>query len=355
VTEDAADPMKLESQPMKANNDGRAVGPGSTGPAPGTSTVAAALLTVTLWASAFVGIRSAGRTFSPGALTLGRLLVGCVVLGVLLVVRGERLPSWRQLRPVVPIVLVCGVLWFGGYNLLLNAGERRVDAGTAAMLVNVGPILVALLAAAVLHEGLPRNLLLGCGIAFSGVAVIAAATADGGQTTVAGVVLCLGAAAAYAGGVVAQKPILRTLSPLQTTFLCCSVGAITCLPFAPTLIHQAGAAEPGAIGWVVYLGAFPTAIAFTTWAFALSRTNAGRLAAVTYLVVPISILLGWLLLAEVPPVLAYLGGALCLAGVAVTRWQRPRSNHTAGRTRSARRRRSDPRGSAASLERVPKV
>jgi drug/metabolite transporter (DMT)-like permease len=295
--------------------------------APGLSPLAAALLTVTLWASAFVGIRSAGRTFSPGALSLGRLLVGCAVLGVLLHVRGELLPSGQQLRSVAPALLICGVLWFGAYNVLLNAGERQVDAGTAAMLVNVGPVLVALLAAAILHEPLPKNLLAGCGIAFAGVTVIAVATAGSGRTTVAGAVLCLMAAAAYAGGVVAQKPVLRTLSPLQTTFLCCAIGAVACLPFAPSLVRQVGAAEPGAIGWMVYLGVFPTAIAFTTWAFALARSSAGRMAAFTYLVPPISVVLAWLLLGEVPPALAYLGGALCLAGVAVTRRRiAPRAN-----------------------------
>jgi drug/metabolite transporter (DMT)-like permease len=39
----------------------------------------------------------------------------------------------------------------------------------------------------------------------------------------------------------------------------------------------------------------------------------------TYLVTPIAILLGWLLLGETPPALALLGGALCLGGVAVAR------------------------------------
>ena len=48
---------------------------------------AAALLTVTLWASAFVGIRSAGHHLSPGALALGRLLVGSAALGMVVLVR----------------------------------------------------------------------------------------------------------------------------------------------------------------------------------------------------------------------------------------------------------------------------
>src|SRR2546423_12362483 len=51
--------------------------------------LAAAGVTVVLWASAFVAIRSAGERFSPGALTLGRLLTGAVILVVILVVRRE--------------------------------------------------------------------------------------------------------------------------------------------------------------------------------------------------------------------------------------------------------------------------
>jgi drug/metabolite transporter (DMT)-like permease len=41
--------------------------------------------------------------------------------------------------------------------------------------------------------------------------------------------------------------------------------------------------------------------------------------ATTYLVPPIAILIGWALLAESPETLAFLGGALCLGGVVITR------------------------------------
>src|SRR3954454_17194626 len=76
----------------------------------------AALTTVTLWASAFVGIRAAGQELSAGALTLGRLLVGTAALGALAPVRRERLPPSEDL----PRLLIVGVLWFGFYNLALN-------------------------------------------------------------------------------------------------------------------------------------------------------------------------------------------------------------------------------------------
>jgi len=96
-------------------------------------------------------------------------------------------------------------------------------------------------------------------------------------------------------------------------------SAIACLPFAPALIREIGQADPSAMGWAVYLGVFPTAVAFTTWAYALARTTAGRMGAITYLVPPLTVLMGWVILGEVPPALALLGGALCLAGVAVAR------------------------------------
>ena len=274
----------------------------------------AALVTVVLWASAFVGIRSAGESLSPGALALARLAIGVVVLGGFVAIRREAFPSRRDL----PLIALCGVLWFAAYNIALNASERHLDAGTAAMLVNVGPIVVAVLAGLLLGEGFPRQLLTGCAVAFLGVAVIGLATSQRGLST-AGTVLALVAAIAYAGGVVIQKVILRRVSALQTTFLCCCVGAVVCLPFAPTLAREAGEAHGSALAWAIYLGVLPTGLAFTTWAFALARTSAGRLAATTYLVPPISIVLGWIVLAESPPALAFIGGALCLVGVALAR------------------------------------
>lgn len=273
----------------------------------------AALLTVTLWASAFVGIRSAGHHFSPGALALGRLLVSSAALGALVLARREPLPSRRDLLPVA----LCGALWFGLYSVVLNEAERRVDAGTASMLVNTGPILIALLAGVLLREGFPRMLVAGCAVAFAGAAVIGAATSHHGVAPSWGAVLCLVAAAAYAGGVVLQKPVLARVSPLTVTWLACTAGTVVCLPFAGQLAHTHAPASSW--GWVAYLGIAPSAIGFIAWGFALSRTTAGRMGATTYLVPPIAIVLGWLLHGEVPPALAVAGGGLCLAGVALAR------------------------------------
>jgi drug/metabolite transporter (DMT)-like permease len=256
-----------------------------------------------------------GRGLSPGALALGRLLVASVALGAFALARREGLPSRRDL----PGIALCGVLWFALYSVVLNDAERSVDAGTAAMLVNVGPILIAVLAGVVLGEGFPRGLVAGCTIAFAGAVIICIATSQHGLVPSWGAVLCFVAALAYAGGVVAQKPLLARVTPLQMTWLASTVGALVCVPFAGSLWHDASTARASAIGWTIYLGIIPTAIGFIAWAYALSRTTAGRMGSTTYLVTPIAIVLGWLLLGEAPPALALLGGALCLAGVAVAR------------------------------------
>ncbi len=314
-------------------SDGRSdVSPAASGQAPtptaravpappvgGRLPLIAALVTVCLWASAFVGIRYAGRELAPGPLALARLLVGSLALGALMLIRREPLVR----RPGLPGVVICGVLWFGAYNVALNAAERRVDAGTASLLVNVAPLFIAMLAGVFLKEGIGRLLLLGCAVSFSGVALIAAGTSGHGVDGGWGAALCIIAAAVYAIGVVAQKPALRHGSPLAVTFMACTIGAVCCLPYAPTLVTQAGDVHRSALLWTVYLGLVPTAIGFSIWAYALSHTAAGKLGATTYLVPPIAVLLGWIVLGEAPALVALPGGILCLAGVGLARY-RPR-------------------------------
>src|SRR3954465_3429007 len=156
--------------------------------------LAAALVTIVLWASAFVALRHVGHVVSPGPLTLGRLLAGSVVLGLVMLTRRQPVPAARHW----PWLVACGVLWFGLYSVALNAAERRIDAGTASMLVNVGPVFIAVLAGVLLGEGFPRRLLVGSAISFVGVVVIGLATSGQQGADSLGVVLCVVAAAAYA-------------------------------------------------------------------------------------------------------------------------------------------------------------
>jgi drug/metabolite transporter (DMT)-like permease len=212
----------------------------------------------------------------------------------------------------------------GDYSVALNAAEQRIDAGTAAMLINTGPILIAILAGFVLREGFPPGLFAGCAVAFAGCVMIGLATTRSGTRAGLGIALCVVAALAYALAVVVQKPVLARVSSFQVTWIGCAATTVACLPFAPALVTDAAGADAAAIAWTIYLGVVPTALGFATWSFALRRTSAGRMAAITYLIPVVAIGLGWAVLGETPPWLAAAGGALCLIGVSVAR-RAPRS------------------------------
>jgi drug/metabolite transporter (DMT)-like permease len=282
--------------------------------------LAAAGVTVLLWSSAFIAIRSAGQHFAPGSLALGRLLAGAVVLTALMALRREK---WALPRAAWPGVAATGVLWFGVYMVLLNWGEQHVDAGTASMIVNVGPILIALLGGWLLKEGFPRRVLAGIAVSFCGAVVVGFSLSSGGSASVVGLLACVLAAVSYSVAMVLQKPALRHGSALQVTTWSCLVGTLVCLPFVGQFGADVSRAPVSDTLNVVYLGVFPTGLAFTTWAYALHRTTAARLGATTYVVPAVVILMSWVVLGEVPGWVSLLGGLVCLAGVAVSRG-RPR-------------------------------
>ncbi|PRX44309.1 drug/metabolite transporter (DMT)-like permease [Prauserella shujinwangii] len=291
-----------------------------------TKAALAAALTVVLWASAFVAIRDVGHSISAAPLALIRLVVAAAALTVPILLRRGRATRMPVTGKALGLIALYGVLWLAGYTVALNAGEQHVDAGTAALLVNIAPLLVAFGAGLFLGEGFPRPLLVGSAVALGGVAIIAAGS--GGRNDGAGVLLCLLAAVLYAAGVLIQKFTLRHADGLTITWLGCVLGAVALLPWLPQLVAELRSAPASAVLGAVYLGLVPTALGFSTWAYALRRTDAGRLSASTYAVPAVSVLLSWLLLSEVPTAYGFVGGAICLVGVAISR-RRPRGRRSA--------------------------
>jgi drug/metabolite transporter (DMT)-like permease len=288
--------------------------PSATTAPPAWLPVAAGGVTLLMWASAFVVIRHVAHDVSPGAIGAGRLVVAALVVLPLVLRRGWVRPTRREWA----LLALGGVGWFGVYNLTLNAGERHVDAGTAAMIIQIGPVIVALLAVPLFGERLHAWLVAGMAVGFAGVAVIARGSTTDADASLLGVLLVLVAAAMYAVGVLTQKVLLRRIPSVQVVFVSFVMGAVTCLPFSGDLpsIVAGGGAE---LWWIVYLGVLPTAVAFTTWAYALTHTDAGALSLTTFLVPGIATLIAWLTIDEVPPSLTFVGGALAIAGVLMTR------------------------------------
>ena len=276
--------------------------------------IAAAGVTLVMWASAFVVIRHVAHDLSAGALGAGRLIVAALVVAPLVWRRGWVRPTPREWA----LLAACGIGWFGVYNLVLNEGERRIDAGTAALIVQVGPIIVAILAIWLFGELLHRWLVIGIVVGFGGVALIARGSGGESHSDFIGVLLVFVAAVMYAVGVLSQKALLRHIPAIQVVFCSFVIGALVCLPFGTDLVDVVRGGGSTLL-WVVYLGVFPTAIAFSTWAFALTHTDAGKLSLTTFLVPLLTTLISWAALSEVPPLLSVIGGLMAIAGVLLTR------------------------------------
>ena len=305
----------------------------TTAPAPVRSAtptwlpVLAVAVTLLLWASAFVAIRHLGSDFSAGPLALGRNTVGALVLLALAAPRFRR-PTAGQWGRLV----VIGLLWYAVYNVALNQGEHRVDAGTASLVLQSAPVFVALLAAVFLAERFTATKAVGLALAIAGVALISGSGSEaGGHGDLLGVLLCVVSALVYAISLIVQKPLMAGLPAIEVTAVACAVGAVACLPFAGSLWSEVSAAPASSVWWMVYLGLFPTAIGFTCYAFALQHMPASNLAVTTYLIPVITIVMAWILLGETPSTWAYAGGVVTLVGVAVARRRTGRPRRAAAR------------------------
>jgi drug/metabolite transporter (DMT)-like permease len=279
--------------------------------------VFALAVTVVIWASAFAGIRAGLEGYSPGHLALLRFLVASGLLAIYAVVTRMSLPAWRDL----PAVLVGGFLGFTVYHVGLSFGEVTVESGPASVLIASVPVFTAILAVIFLRERLGTLGWIGTGLSFFGVVLIS--TGEAGTFALEpGALPILLAAISEAMFFVFQKPYLDKYGSLRFTTYAIWGGTLFMLVFAPGLAAAVVEAPLAATVSVVYLGIFPTVIAYLALAYAFARMPASNAVSFLYLVPALAFLIAWLWLGEVPTLLSIVGGVVVLAGVIIVNSRR---------------------------------
>lgn len=265
-----------------------------------------------LWASAFPAIRAGLQGYDPARLTLLRYLVASLVLLVLATMKTVQCPQSADF----PRVTVLGGVGIAAYNLCLNAGETHVTAGAASLLVNTVPVQTALLSWMFLGERLGTVGVLGIGLSFLGSSIVALG-GTGDHSINWWAALIVGAALCQATYFVLQKPLLARYRPFELTCYAIWSGTALCLVFAPGLIGTIQRASARATLAVLYLGAFPAALAYFAWALVLARKTAQQASSLLFAIPVLSLIIAWVWLGEVPSMLMLVGGGIALAGVAL--------------------------------------
>lgn len=271
-----------------------------------------ALCAVVLWSSAYVFTKVALASFTPATLAFLRCAVAALAL--LCVAARRAKGSCRALD--WPVFLLSGVLGFSLYLWLFNTGQAGLTAATSCVLISTAPLITAVMAAALLHERLRPSGWLALALAFAGVLILM--LWDGTLSLNDGIFWSLGAAVCISGYNLLQRRHAGRCGTLTLTAWSFACAALTLSPFAPEAVRRFCLAPWTHCCAVVFLGLFPSALAYLLWAKALSLAkSAGTAAAYMFLTPLFSLLLGYAVLAEVPGPGTFAGGAVILAGLAL--------------------------------------
>ena len=260
-----------------------------------------AFATVVLWSSAFVFTKVALLSFSSTALGFLRCAIASVVLYAVLRCKGVRMLSWREL----PRFTLSGALGFSIYLFIFNKGSETLTAATGCILIATAPIITALMASVVFRERLTRLAWIALWLAFLGVLVLM--LWNGSVSINAGVFWMLGAALAISAYNVIQRLYANGYTSLQ----------ITAYSFFTATVMLAGFLPESMIA-VIFLGVFPSALAYLLWAKALSfAATTSDVTKFMFLTPLLSFVLGYVVISELPGVETWIGGALILSGLAL--------------------------------------
>jgi drug/metabolite transporter (DMT)-like permease len=269
-----------------------------------------ALATVLLWSSAYVFTKMALKHFTFASLGFLRCAVAAVVLAMALAVKKAPRPKAADL----PWFMLSGATGFALYLLAFNRGSAWLNPTTSCLVISTAPLITALLASHWFGEGLTAA---GWGAlmsAFGGVALLM--LGEGEVTFTWGVFWMLLAALLISLYNIIQRKLAAGRDSLTITAYSFFAATILLAWGAAEAIEECRQASLGDLAVAVYLGVFPSALAYLLWVKALalaSRTSA--VANHMYLTPLLALILEYLILAETPGVGTFLGGAVILGSL----------------------------------------
>lgn len=279
-----------------------------------------------IWGGTWVAGRYAVLEAPPVAVAVWRFLFAAGSLLGLVAWRHGGLP--RPTPREWKLIVGMGLTGIFLYNLCFLYGLQRLAAGHAALVVALNPVVVTLAAAWLAHERLtPRK------AAGSAIALVGCLTVIGHGSPLApvagelgvGEVLIMGCAIFWAAYTLIARRATKALSALVVTAYSSAVGwamlLVTALADQPAAL--APIYSPPVWGCILFLALLGTTLGFTWFNQSVARLGAARASIFINLVPVAAVLQGAWLLDERLGLSVLVGGALVLAGVALTQYTPP--------------------------------
>ena len=276
-----------------------------------------------IWGASYLLIKIALDGIEPMMIVFARVLLAALLLYVVIVARGgEDRAALGFLRERPLRTLGLGALSVAVPFSLISLGETQISSGLTGVLISPGPLFIAALAPLIdPTEKVDRRGWLGVVIGFAGVVLLIGVDTIHSAGEFLGAMAMVGAALAYGLGAMYIRLKFRGVPPLVVSLGACAVAAVLTLP--PALV-TVGDSSPdlGEIAAVVSLGIVGTAVAFVLYFGLIDEAGAGKAALCGYLIPPLALAYGAVLLDEEVTAAAIAGLILILIGVALASGER---------------------------------
>lgn len=247
-----------------------------------------------LWGIPYLLIKVAVDELSPSVIVFSRVAIGSAILIPMAMKRGSLMPAIKAWKYVIPYAIgeMVGP-WF-----LITAAEEKMTSGLAGLLVATVPIWATLIASFHGDKSVWQSKrLIGILIGFVGIVLVVGIESFSGRQSIVAIFMILIAAIGYAWAVTMVTAKIPHIEPISINAVAMVFTMFVYLPF---LILHAPEKTPSieAIGSVVVLGLFPTALAFILFFQLIKDIGTARGSLVTYLNTTFAVLLGVIILGE---------------------------------------------------------
>lgn len=276
------------------------------------------LITAIMWASSFTVIKSAYDEFTPLAFAAARFVAASA--GMLLLLALLRRPLAVNRSDLLRAAIV-GVFHVGLYQIFFSTGLRYTTATNSVLIINISPVITALMVWLTRAEPISWRQGAGIGLAMLGTLTLvqAGGTLAGGHLR--GDVLTFLAAASYAVTPVLVLPLLRRYATITIMTIGMLFGTVVLLVAAlPDLVRQSWDVSTTAWAQLAYAAFGAGTLGYLFWYEGIGRIGPTRVAAYGYLIPVLGVTIAVTVLREAFTPVHALGAAITLAGVTLTRW-----------------------------------